>query len=266
VTGYGDRWTRERVTSLRSHYHIAVYKPADDGIESSRPRGFSRQYNAADPANRLVAGELEARWNKVVPALVKPETIDQLLSGINPADLASPGVFRQLKKAIIELALGAELSVHLGYPKGDAKPVGQTNQRNGTSAKRILTDEGVIDLDVPRDRNGSFEPQLVEKGQRRFHAGLRRWPTSLTTAGAKAGEMNYQKDRSQTRRMNRLRERYCQLITSLYTNYSFTTRRNLFIAAFSDSYTCFTPSPSEASVTRIYFTSRSKPTGSTDAA
>jgi putative transposase len=104
----------------------------------------------------------------VVPALVKPETIDQLLSGINAADLASPEVFRQLKKAIIERALGAELSVHLGYPKGDAKPVGQTNQRNGTSAKRILTDEGVIDLDVPRDRNGSFEPQLVEKGQRRF--------------------------------------------------------------------------------------------------
>jgi putative transposase len=104
----------------------------------------------------------------VAPALVKPETIDQLLSGINPADLASPEVFRQLKKAIIERALGAELSVHLGYPKGDARPVGQTNQRNGTSAKRILTDEGVIDLDVPRDRNGSFEPQLVEKGQRRF--------------------------------------------------------------------------------------------------
>jgi putative transposase len=104
----------------------------------------------------------------VVPALVKPETIDQLLSAINAADLASPEVFRQLKKAIIERALGAELSVHLGYPKGDAKPVGQTNQRNGTSAKRILTDEGVIDLDVPRDRNGSFEPQLVEKGQRRF--------------------------------------------------------------------------------------------------
>ena len=104
----------------------------------------------------------------VAPALVKRETIDQLLSGINPADLASPEVFRQPKKAIIERALGAELSVHLGYPKGDARPVGQTNQRNGTSAKRILTDEGVIDLDVPRDRNGSFEPQLVEKGQRRF--------------------------------------------------------------------------------------------------
>ncbi len=110
----------------------------------------------------------EGRWEWWSIGAGKARTIDQLLSGINPADLASPEVFRQLKKAIIERALGAELSVHLGYPKGDAKPAGQNNQRNGTSAKRILTDEGVIDLDVPRDRNGTFEPQLVEKGQRRF--------------------------------------------------------------------------------------------------
>jgi transposase-like protein len=103
-----------------------------------------------------------------MPAVLKPETIDQLLSGLNPADLASPDVFRQLKKAILERALGAELSVHLGYSKGDTKPTGQGNQRNGTSRKRILTDEGVIDLEVPRDRDGSFEPQIVEKGQRRF--------------------------------------------------------------------------------------------------
>ena len=103
-----------------------------------------------------------------VPAVLKAETIDQLLSGINPADLASPDVFRQLKKAILERALGAELSVHLGYSKGDIKPAGQGNQRNGTSRKRVLTDEGVIDLEVPRDRDGSFEPQIVEKGQRRF--------------------------------------------------------------------------------------------------
>ena len=53
--------------------------------------------------------------------MLKAETIDQLLSGINPADLASPDVFRQLKKAILERALGAELSVHLGYSEGEIK-------------------------------------------------------------------------------------------------------------------------------------------------
>ena len=77
-----------------------------------------------------------------VPAVLKAETIDQLLSGINPADLASPDVFRQLKKAILERALGAELSVHLGYSKGDIKPAGQGNQRNGTSRMRIPTQSG----------------------------------------------------------------------------------------------------------------------------
>ena len=103
-----------------------------------------------------------------VPAVLKSEAIDQLLAGINPSDLASPEAFRQLKKAILERALGAELTVHLGYPKGEARPTGQGNQRNGTSRKRLITDEGVIDLEVPRDRDGSFEPQIVEKGQRRF--------------------------------------------------------------------------------------------------
>ena len=103
-----------------------------------------------------------------VPAVLKPEAIDQLLAGIDPSDLASPEAFRQLKKAILERALGAELTVHLGYPKGEVRPTGQGNQRNGTSRKRLITDEGVIDLEVPRDRDGSFEPQIVEKGQRRF--------------------------------------------------------------------------------------------------
>lgn len=104
----------------------------------------------------------------MVPAVIKPEVLDQLLASIDPATLASPEVFRQLKKAVLERALGAELSVHLGYQHGEAKPGGQTNQRNGISRKRVITDEGTIDLEVPRDREGSFEPQIIEKGQRRF--------------------------------------------------------------------------------------------------
>jgi len=104
----------------------------------------------------------------VTPSVIKPEIVDQLLANIDPAMLASPEVFRQLKRAVLERALGAELTVHLGYPRGDAKPGGQSNQRNGVSRKRVITDEGTIDLEVPRDRDGSFEPQIIEKGQRRF--------------------------------------------------------------------------------------------------
>ncbi len=71
------------------------------------------------------------------------------------------GPFRQLKKALIERALGAELSEHLGYEKGDPAGRGTGNSRNGTSSKTILTDDGEIDITVPRDRAGSFEPQLI---------------------------------------------------------------------------------------------------------
>jgi len=99
-----------------------------------------------------------------------PEILDQLLGeGLKPEDLsAEDGLFKRLKKALIERALGAELTDHLGYEKGDPAGRGTGNSRNGVSAKTILTDDGEIDIEVPRDRAGSFEPQLVAKGQTRF--------------------------------------------------------------------------------------------------
>jgi transposase-like protein len=75
---------------------------------------------------------------------------------------------RRFKKALIERALGAELSHHLGYARGTPKPGVTTNHRNGTSGKRVLTDDGPVAIDVPRDREGSFEPQLIPKHERRF--------------------------------------------------------------------------------------------------
>ena len=72
------------------------------------------------------------------------------------------------KKALIERALGAELSHHLGYPPGAAKPEDATNHRNGTSGKTVLTDDGPLRIEVPRDRDGSFEPLLIPKHERRF--------------------------------------------------------------------------------------------------
>jgi transposase-like protein len=75
---------------------------------------------------------------------------------------------RRFKKALIERALGGELTHHLGYPPGAAKPELTTNHRNGTSGKTVLTDDGPVAIAVPRDRDGSFEPQLIGKHERRF--------------------------------------------------------------------------------------------------
>ncbi len=85
---------------------------------------------------------------------------------MTPADVDT--VMRRFKKAIIERALGAELTHHLGYPPGAAKPDATTNHRNGASGKTVLTDDGPVPIEVPRDRQGTFEPQLIGKHERRF--------------------------------------------------------------------------------------------------
>lgn len=100
-----------------------------------------------------------------------PEILDQILAGgsLKPEDLAGEdGLFRRLKKALLERALGAELTHHLGYEKGDPGGRGSGNSRNGTSSKTLLTDDGEIAIEVPRDRAGTFEPAIVAKGQTRF--------------------------------------------------------------------------------------------------
>ncbi|ANW03041.1 hypothetical protein LMTR13_25710 [Bradyrhizobium icense] len=102
---------------------------------------------------------------------ITPELPDQLLANYEKAEdlTGADGLFKQLKKVLIERALGAELSDHLGYEKGDPAGRGSGNSRNGTSAKTILTEDGEIDIAVPRDWAGSFEPLLIAKGQTRFY-------------------------------------------------------------------------------------------------
>jgi putative transposase len=85
---------------------------------------------------------------------------------LSPADVEAAS--QRFKKALIERALGAELSHHLGYPPGAAKPDTAINHRNGTSENTVLTDEGPLPIAVPRDRHGTFEPQLIPKHERRF--------------------------------------------------------------------------------------------------
>jgi transposase-like protein len=96
--------------------------------------------------------------------------LDQLLGdGLKPEDLtAEDGLFRRLKKALLERALGAELTHHVGYEKGDPAARGTGNSRNGTSRKTLLTEDGELEIEVPRDRAGTFEPVIVAKGQTHF--------------------------------------------------------------------------------------------------
>jgi putative transposase len=101
---------------------------------------------------------------------IKPELLDELLSGVSSPDdlMGDAGLFRQLKKALMERALGGELTHHLGYEKNDPAGRGSGNSRNGHSGKTVLTEEGELDLSIPRDRAGTFEPQLVPKGVTRL--------------------------------------------------------------------------------------------------
>ena len=101
---------------------------------------------------------------------IKTEILDQLLADISSvADLmGDAGLFRQLKKALMERALGAELTHHLGYEKGAPAVRARSNSRNGHSAKTVLSDDGSLDLSIPRDRAGTFEPKLVPKGVTRL--------------------------------------------------------------------------------------------------
>ena len=98
---------------------------------------------------------------------IPPELLDQLVKGPMTAE-AVDDASRAFKKALIERALGAEMSQHLGYPAGADKPETATNHRNGTSGKTVLTDDGPLRIEVPRDRESEFEPKLIGKHERRF--------------------------------------------------------------------------------------------------
>ncbi|WP_372460272.1 IS256 family transposase [Nocardia coffeae] len=96
---------------------------------------------------------------------------DQLLgrADAESAQLLGPdGLLTQLTQRVLNRALDAELAEHLGYEKGDAAGRGSGNNRNGTTSKKVLTDIGAVEVNTPRDRNGSFEPKIVPKHARRL--------------------------------------------------------------------------------------------------
>ena len=99
-----------------------------------------------------------------------PSTLDKLLEGVNPSDpqslFSDAGLLGQLKKALVERMLQAELNHHLEQQCGATTP--SRNHKNSSSKKTVLTTETRLALDIPRDRDGSFEPQLIAKHQRRL--------------------------------------------------------------------------------------------------
>src|SRR5271155_5274575 len=112
--------------------------------------------------------ELVDRLAGLLPA----EALQDALEGLAPEEITGAGgLLSQLAGRVVDAALAGELSEHLGYPPGQAPPGGAPNVRNGSIPKTVQTDLGPVAVNTPRDRHGTFEPQLVAKRQTRL-AGL----------------------------------------------------------------------------------------------
>src|SRR5437660_1234315 len=98
------------------------------------------------------------------------ELVDELLGGAKTEEeiFGQGGLFNQLTKRLVERAMEVELTDHLGYEPHQEPPGGAGNTRNGSTPKTLLTESGRVQIDTPRDRAGTFAPQIVRKRQRRF--------------------------------------------------------------------------------------------------
>jgi putative transposase len=138
------------------------------GGERSEPGGRAER---GAGAARSPSGPLELEG---LPADVREqlsdEVVDALLAGARTEEeIVGPGgLLAQLTKRLVERAMSAELTEHLGYEPHQEPPGGSGNTRNGMSSKTLATEHGSVRIDAPRDRKGSFEPQIVRKRQRRF--------------------------------------------------------------------------------------------------
>ena len=122
---------------------------------------------------------------------VAEQLIDRLAARARAGGLqlaGEGGLLQQLTKRLLESALEGELSDHLGYGKHDPAGRDGANSRNGRRAKTVLTDIGPVEVDVPRDRDGSFEPRIVAKRQKRL-SGVDELVISLSAKGLTTGEV-----------------------------------------------------------------------------
>jgi putative transposase len=127
-----------------------------------------------------------------VPARIDQQQLAQDLveaARAEGVELVGPGgLLTGLTKTVLETALDAEMSEHLGYDKHDAVGRDGGNSRNGTRTKTVLTEIGPVEIEVPRDRHSSFEPVIVKKRQRRLE-GIDEIVLSLTARGLTTGEV-----------------------------------------------------------------------------
>ena len=149
---------------------------------------------AADTA-AMSADETTAKRSgrsTTTPAGVDAELVGQLVAQAREQGLqlsGEGGLLQQLTKIVLESALDGEITDHLGYDKHDPAGANSGNSRNGARGKTVLTDVGPVEVTVPRDRQGSFEPTIVRKRQRRL-AGVEDLVLSLSAKGLTTGEIS----------------------------------------------------------------------------
>jgi putative transposase len=116
-------------------------------------------------------GNCEVETSRRLAEVFDSSVIDALLAGAQATGTPLDGVdglLNRMNKAVIERALAAEMTAELGYERGDPAGAGSGNSRNGYSPKTIATVNGPVTINVPRDRNGVFEPRIVPKHARRL--------------------------------------------------------------------------------------------------
>src|SRR4051794_8325971 len=137
------------------------------GVSRSEPEG---RVQRGGGAARAPDGPPVAELPPEVRDRLSDEVIDELLAGARTEEeIVGPGgLLADLTRRLVERAMSAELTEHLGYARHHEPPGGAGNTRNGSTPKTLVTEHGAVRIKTPRDRTGTFEPQLVRKGQRRF--------------------------------------------------------------------------------------------------
>ena len=138
-----------------------------DSAGGSRSEPVGRAQRRAGAARR---SDPRSEFVDEVKALLPDELIDELLAGARTEQeiAGAGGLLGQLTKRLVERAMEVELTDHLGYGPHQEPPGGTGNTRNGSTSKTLITESGEVRIDTPRDRAGTFEPQIVRKRQRRF--------------------------------------------------------------------------------------------------
>ncbi len=118
---------------------------------------------------------------------IRKELIDELIASSGGSLIGPDGLVKELTKALVERMLAGELNHHLGYEKHAVAGYGTGNSRNGKSRKTLKGEAGEMTIEVPRDRNGTFEPKLIEKHQTRLmgqNGGIPHHPPNCGTTSA----------------------------------------------------------------------------------